>query len=139
MHRISLSLHLSEAGLELGTEVKIKIVEEHIVINWNPSIYNIIGWFAGTPGQKTHWPSVWCFKHYFFFIISYILRVLKTLYFHFCKIVKKNKNKLKQFAKNFVRNYKKKMILGTSDAWSMIHLSHQPSNRAWIYLDWRIS
>ena len=28
VHSISLSLHLSEAGLELGTEVKIKIVEE---------------------------------------------------------------------------------------------------------------
>ena len=29
---------------------------------------------------------------------------------------------------------KKKIILGTSDAWSTIHLSHWPSDRAWIYL-----
>ena len=31
------------------------------------------------------------------------------------------------FANNFARNYEKKIILGTSDAWSMRQLSQQPS------------
>ena len=63
----------------------------------NPTIYNIIRWFAGLMGQTTRWPSVWRSK-YFFFIISYRLRALKTLYFHFCNFIKKNKkNKLKGF------------------------------------------
>ena len=29
---------------------------------WNPSIYNIIFWFAGPMGQTTRQPSVWCSK-----------------------------------------------------------------------------
>ena len=37
---------------------------------WNPTIYNIIRWFAGLLGRMTRGPSVWCSKHYFF-IISY--------------------------------------------------------------------
>ena len=32
-----------------------------------------------------------------------------------------------------------KKILVTSNAWSTIHLSHQPSKPAWYILDWRIS
>ena len=32
----------------------------------NPSIYNIIRWFAGPMGQTTRQPSVWCSKYYFF-------------------------------------------------------------------------
>ena len=31
------------------------------------------------------------------------------------------------FAKNFARTYEKKIILGTSDAWSTSHLSQQTS------------
>ena len=42
-------------------------------------------------------------------------RALKTLYFHFCKVMK-NKNNNWIFAKNFARNCEKKIILGTSDA-----------------------
>ena len=30
------------------------------------------------------------------------------------------------FVKNFARNYEKKIILGTSDAWCMSHLSQRP-------------
>ena len=51
------------------------------------------------------------------------LRALKTLYF--CKVIKKIE---RIFAKNFAKNYEKKIILGTSDAWSMRRSSHQPSN-----------
>ena len=34
---------------------------------------------------------------------------------------------------------KKKIILGTSDAWSMIRLSHRPSDPAYYIVNWRIS
>ena len=33
----------------------------------------------------------------------------------------------------------KKTILGTSDAWSMIRLSHRPSNPGYFIVNWRIS
>ena len=38
----------------------------------NQTIYNIICWFTGPMGQKTHQPSFWRSK-YFFFTISYKL------------------------------------------------------------------
>ena len=41
------------------------------------------------------------------------------------------------FAKNFARNYEKK-ILGTSDAWWMSRLSQRPSNPAYYIEDCRI-
>ena len=53
-------------------------------IFWNPTICNIIRWFAGPMGQITRRPSVWLSKHFFsFFIISYRLRALKSLFFIF--------------------------------------------------------
>ena len=36
----------------------------------NPSIYNILHWFAWTMVQTNRQPSVWCSKYYYFFIIS---------------------------------------------------------------------
>ena len=42
------------------------------------------------------------------------------------------------FAKNFVRNYEKKIILGTSDAWSMSRLSQRTSDPACYIEDCRI-
>ena len=73
-----------------------------IVSAWlrNSSIYNIIRWFAGMPGQTNHQPSVWCSKHYLFslFLIDLghsKLRVPKTPFF----IIKKFKNELKFFLK----------------------------------------
>jgi hypothetical protein len=44
----------------------------------------------------------------------------------------------KNFEKNFARNYENKIILGTSDAWSMSHLSQQTSEPAYNILDCRI-
>ena len=32
----------------------------------NPTIYNILRWFAWPMGQMTRWPSVWRSKYYFF-------------------------------------------------------------------------
>ena len=42
------------------------------------------------------------------------------------------------FAKNFARNYEKKIILWTSDAWSMSSLSQRPSDQAYYIEDCRI-
>ena len=42
------------------------------------------------------------------------------------------------FAKNFARFYEKKVILGTSDAWSTSCLSHQVSEPAYYIVDCRI-
>ena len=86
--------------------------------------YNmLVRWFAGTNDSLN---NRLMFKA-FFFIISYILRALKTLYFYFCKFIKKLKNTLKQFLKRILQEIMKKKILGTSDAWSMSRLSQRPS------------
>ena len=60
--------------------------------------------------------------------------------FSFCNFIKKSKEKKIEriFAKNFARNHEKKIILGTSDAWSTIRLSHRPSNPAYYIVNWRI-
>ena len=42
------------------------------------------------------------------------------------------------FAKNISTNYETKIILGTSDAWSMSHLSQRPSKPAYYIEDCRI-
>ena len=67
---------------------KKKIWKKVSFLSWNPSIYNILRWVAWTMGQTNCRPRVWTSK-YFFFIISYRLRALKTLYFHFCNFLKK--------------------------------------------------
>ena len=51
----------------------------------------------------------------FFFINSYRLRALKTLYFHFCNFIKKIIERV--FAKNFARFYEKK-----NNTWNIRHL-----------------
>ena len=59
------------------------------------------------------------------------LRALKTLYFYFCKVIKKIKKvNWKDFCKEFCKKLWKNIILGTSDAWSMRRSSHQPINPA---------
>ena len=42
------------------------------------------------------------------------------------------------FAKNFARNYEKKIILVTSDAWPMSHSSQRPSDPPYYIEDCRI-
>ena len=41
-------------------------------IFWNPTICNIIRWFAGPMGQITRRPSVWLSKHFFFFFHNFL-------------------------------------------------------------------
>ena len=95
----------------------------------NPTIYNIIRWFAGPMGQTTRRPSVW-YSKYFFFTISYRFRALKTLYFNFCNFIK---NKLKGVLQRF---YEKK-----NNTWNIRRLvdeSFFPSaQRTSLYIvDW---
>ena len=117
----------------------VVVVKEYFHLIWlrktigkyefiNPSIYNIIRWVAWTMGQMNRQPSVWCSKYYLFFMIS-------------CKILCKNpfnlfsyffitKIKIKSFECHKSIKSIRKVILGTSDSWLTIHLSHRPSNHA---------
>ena len=76
-----------------------------------------------------------------FFIISYRLRALKTLCFYFCKFIKKIKKYIhwNQVCKEFCKKSWKRIILGTSDAWSTSHLSQWTSEPAYYIVDCRIS
>ena len=56
----------------------------------------------------SHRPRICCSKHYSFFIITYRLRALKTLYFYFCKIIKKKKINWNNFCKEFCKKLWKK-------------------------------
>ena len=64
--------------------------------------------------------SIWRSKYFFSSVVSYKLRALIPLYFHFC---------------NF---YEKKIRLGTSEAWLMKRLSRRPSKPGYYILDCRI-
>jgi len=72
-------------------------------------------------GRMNRWPSVWCSHYYLFswFLAEFFAKILSIYLFIFWK---KYKNKCKR------------KILGTSDAWSTIHLSSRPGDPAWIYL-----
>ena len=97
----------------------------------NQSIFNIIRWIDGPNDSLT---KRLMFQVLFFFIISYKLRALKTLYFIFF-VIKKLKINWKDFCKEFCEKlWKKKKILGTSDTWLMSRSSQQPS-----VLYWRLS
>ena len=95
----------------------------------------LVRWFTRTNDSSTKRLMF----QVFFFIISYRLRALRTLYFYFCKFIKKIEKLIEtMFAKNFARNCEKKIILGTSDAWSTSHLSQRTSEPAYYILDCRI-
>ena len=130
------SNNLCFSNLEgMGTNLSFSSLLVGLEPFWNPTIYNIISWFAGPMGQPTRQPGIWHSK-YFSVITSY---GLKTLYFHFCSIIKKIEKKNERVvAKNFARLYEKK-ILGTSDAWLTSHLSHRPNKPVYHIVDCRIS
>ena len=46
---------------------------------------------------------------------------------------------MKGFLQRILQEIMKKIILGTSDAWSTICLSHRPSDPAYYIVNWRIS
>ena len=73
-------------------------------LSWNPTIYNMICWFAGSLGQMTWWPSVWCSKYYFLFIIS--CKILFKIRFNLF-LNRFTKIKIKSFeCHKSIRNYK---------------------------------
>jgi hypothetical protein len=77
--------------------------------------YNTLAcWIAGTNDSST---KCLIFQALFFFIISYRLRALKTLYFYLYKIIKNKKINWNNFCKEFCNKLWKKIMLGTSDAW----------------------
>ena len=85
--------------------------------------------------QMTSRPSVWCSNYYFFLIIT--CKIHCKYGFNFFNEF--TKMKIKSFERpNSIRNYKKKIMLGTSDTWSMINLSQQTSEPSYYILDWRI-
>ena len=83
-----------------------------LILLWEFKSYNLqyntlARWFDGSMGRMTHWPSIWCSKHYFF-IISCRLRAFKTLYFYFCKIQKKKNKKISW--NDFCKEFRKKLL-----------------------------
>ena len=98
-------------------------------LDFNPTIFNVfvIHWVDRFINQVLFWlignKTSGCWHGFM---------ALKTLYFYFCKFIKKYfKINWKDFCKEFCRNYEKIIILGTTDAWSMRPLSQQPSNLAY--------
>ena len=75
----------------------------------NPSICNIIRWFALPMGQTTRQPSVRCSKYYFFFIKSWktLCENPFDLFFLFFKKITKMKIKSFECLKS-ITNYEKK-------------------------------
>ena len=97
--------------------------------------YNTLGpWVDGPNDSST---KRLMFQVLVFFIISYRLRALKTLYFYFCKVIKKWEIKLKGFfAKNFENNYEK------NNTWNIRRLVNEtiiPSSQRPSVLYWRLS
>ena len=70
------------------------------------------------------------------FCTFYRLRALKTLYFYFCNSIKKIN--WKEFCKELCKKSWKNIILGTSDTWSIIRLSHRQSDPAYYIVNWQI-
>ena len=98
----------------------------------NPTIYNIIHWFAGTNDSST---KCLMLQVLFFFIISCKILCRNPFNLYFYKITK---IKIKSFeCPKSIKNYKKK-IFGTSNAWSTSFLSHRPSKPAYYIVDCRI-
>ena len=108
-------------------------------LSMNQSTFSIkhwvAGWVAGLLGQTTRWPSVWCSKYYFLFIIfcKILCKNLFNLFFY-------NFTKIKSFeCPKSIRSNEKKIVLRAWDAWLMSRLVYRPSNPAYHIEDCRIS
>ena len=102
---------------------------------WNPTIFNIIHWVAGTNDSSTKRLT---FQALFFPIISF--KILCKNCFHFFSyfsFYNFTKIKVKSFeSPKSIRNYERKIMLGTSDAWLMSRLSNRTSEPAYHIEDW---
>ena len=122
--------------MRLGSYAHSLKIEFHGIYSLNPTIFNIIHWVTGSMGQTNHGPSVWYSKYYFFPIISCKLLCKNCFNFFSLFFYKFTVMKIKRFD---IRNIKKKLMLGTSDAWTMSCLSHWPNDQAYHIEDFRIS
>ena len=93
--------------------------------------YNTLGYWVDGMNDSSNKHLL--FQALFFFTVSYRLRALKTLDFYYEKI------NLNNFCKEFYKKLLKKIILGTSEVWSMICLSHCSSEGEYYIVDCRIS
>ena len=109
--------------LGLVTKLYMRCSKISLVRFKNPTIYNIIRWFDGLPGQMTHRPSVWCSKQYFFSWFLLDLGQSKLFIFYFCKFMKNRKMNWNHVCKEFCKKMWKKI----SETWSTSHLSQQTS------------
>ena len=112
---------ISHSGKEKVNSYKVPIYLSEIRQSTIHTCNTLVRWDAGTKDSST---KRLMFQALFFFIISYRLGALKTLYFYYKKIKKINWN---DFCKEFCKKLWKK-ILGTSDAWLMSLLFQRPSN-----------
>ena len=116
-------------------EASIQFLNLYVKIRQSTIYYpGLLGrWDKRIFDQESDVPSI------IFFILFCRLRALKTFYFYFCNFIKKNKKiNLKNFWKEFCKKSWKKIVLGTSDAWSKIRLSHRPSEPVYYIVNWRI-
>ena len=87
-------------------------------------------------GQTNSQPSVWCSKYYHFswFLVKFFAKI-RSIYFSI--FLKNTKIKTKSFEGQMSIKVLKKLILGTSNSWSTICLSHRPSDPAYFIVNWR--
>ena len=114
-------LHPHQNNLEPEVRISYKIRQSTI-------------WYAGLLGQMTHWPSIWCSKYYFFFMIS-------------CKIL--CKNGFNVFFHRFTKiNWKKfctefsKKLWKKNNTWNircLVNESFVPATQQASILYWRLT
>ena len=95
-------------GASVHWSLRINYNQDHLFFS-NPSIYNITRWFAGSFGQTSHRPIVWCSKYYYTFhnFLQNSLRKLFQFSILFFVV------KIKSFECLCLRNYEK------SNAWNV--------------------
>ena len=107
----------------------------HLLKFVNLQYNTLVFWFVGTNDSST---KHLMFKVFFFFITS--CKILqKIVFIYFLLFYDFTKLKIESFeCPKSIRNSEKKMMLGTSDAWLMSHLSQQTSEPAYHIVDCRI-
>ena len=94
----------------------------------NPTIFNIIRWVAETNDSST--------KRLMFQVLLFFHNFFQNSFQKSFQFIFLNKNLKKVLSA--LRNYEKKIMLGTSDSWSMSRSSHRPSEPAYYIVDCRI-
>ena len=92
----------------------------------NPTISNMIRWFAGTNDSSTKRLMFQVLSFFSQFLAKFFAKIVSIYLFIFF-FQKFTKIRIKSFeCLKSIKNYRKKM-LGTSDTWSTNHLSQQTS------------